>query len=287
MSFFPSVPVLLAGDDTVAEHPGPQVFGKGRHRYGVRSTHSYTVYRWGHTWVVIALLVKLPCATRPWELSIVVALYRSPAWDQAHRRRHKTPAHIARLLLARLIRWFPERHFIFVGDTGYGTSETARFLLPPCAMCSRFPSHRQSPPTRACDHARRVGLAVVAAGARRPTDAIAHRSAWVAALRLTRVPAARAPAADGNDNSVPRLDATGATATSAACASRSVRPQPPAVKTAVEFRPRSGGPEPAVRFETGQTGGRQHLRPFLGATSVPVSARTTAKNACAHMAKVM
>jgi hypothetical protein len=31
------------------------------------------------------------------------------------------------LLLARLIRWFLERHFIFVGDTGYGTSETARF----------------------------------------------------------------------------------------------------------------------------------------------------------------
>jgi hypothetical protein len=34
---------------------------------------------------------------------------------------------MARLLLARLVRWFPERHFIFVGDSGYGTSETARF----------------------------------------------------------------------------------------------------------------------------------------------------------------
>jgi hypothetical protein len=32
--------VLLAGDDTVTEHPGPQVFGKGRHRDGVRSSHS-------------------------------------------------------------------------------------------------------------------------------------------------------------------------------------------------------------------------------------------------------
>jgi hypothetical protein len=30
-------------------------------------------------------------------------------------------------LLARLIRWFPARHGIVVGDTGYGTSETARF----------------------------------------------------------------------------------------------------------------------------------------------------------------
>jgi hypothetical protein len=43
----PPGPVLLAGDDTVTEHPGPQVFGKGWHRDGVRSTHSYTAYRWG------------------------------------------------------------------------------------------------------------------------------------------------------------------------------------------------------------------------------------------------
>ena len=123
----PSGPVLLAGDDTVTEHPGPQVFGKGRHRDGVRSTHSYTAYRWGHKWVVLSVLVKLPFATRPWALPILVALYRPPEWDRMHRRRHKTPAHIARLLLARLMRWFPERHFIIVGDTGYGTSETARF----------------------------------------------------------------------------------------------------------------------------------------------------------------
>jgi hypothetical protein len=38
----PTGPVLLAGDDTVAERPGPHVFGKGRHRDGVRSTHSST-----------------------------------------------------------------------------------------------------------------------------------------------------------------------------------------------------------------------------------------------------
>jgi hypothetical protein len=123
----PSGPVLLAGDDTVTEHPGPQVFGKGRHRDAVRSSHSYTAYRWGHKWVVMSVLVKLPFARRPWALPILVALYRPPEWDRLHGRRHRTPAHLAQLLLARLVRWFPERHFIFVGDSGYGTSETARF----------------------------------------------------------------------------------------------------------------------------------------------------------------
>jgi hypothetical protein len=126
-SMVPMGPVWLAADDTVAERPGPHVFGTGRHRDGARSTHRYTAYRWGHTWVVLSVLVKVPCAIRPWGLPVLVALYHAPEWDQAHGTRHHTPAHLARLLLARVVRWFPERHFICVGDTGYGTSETARF----------------------------------------------------------------------------------------------------------------------------------------------------------------
>src|SRR5918992_6102580 len=61
----PTGPVLLVGDDTVAERPGPHVFGKGRHRDGVRSTHSYTAYRWGHKWVVGSVRVNFPFDTRP------------------------------------------------------------------------------------------------------------------------------------------------------------------------------------------------------------------------------
>ena len=84
----PPGPVLLAGDDTVTEHPGPHVFGKGRHRDGVRSTHSYTAYRWGHKWVVMSVLVKLPFATRPWALPVLVGLVPPPgvgscAWHAA------------------------------------------------------------------------------------------------------------------------------------------------------------------------------------------------------------
>src|SRR2546425_10142177 len=38
-------PVPLAGDDTVDEHRGDKVYGKGRHRDPVRSTKSYTAWR--------------------------------------------------------------------------------------------------------------------------------------------------------------------------------------------------------------------------------------------------
>ena len=74
----PEGPVLLAGDDTGDEHRGAKVYGKGCHRDPVRSTHSYTAFRWGHKWVVLAILVQFPFATRAWALPVLSALYHSP-----------------------------------------------------------------------------------------------------------------------------------------------------------------------------------------------------------------
>src|SRR5579871_405101 len=76
--FWPQGRIRLVGDDTVTEHPGRKVNGKARHRDSVRSSHSYTAWRWGHKWVVLAILVQFPFATRPWALPVFVALYRSP-----------------------------------------------------------------------------------------------------------------------------------------------------------------------------------------------------------------
>ena len=49
----PNGPVDLVGDDTVDGHPGARVYGKGRHRDAVRSSHNYTAWRYGHKWVVL------------------------------------------------------------------------------------------------------------------------------------------------------------------------------------------------------------------------------------------
>lgn len=119
--------VYLAGDDTVAEHRGKKVYGKACHRDAVRSSHSFTAYRYGHKWAVLAILVKFPFATRPWALPVLVALYHSKEWDKAHGRRHKTPSELMRQLLAVLVHWFPQRQFLFAGDGGYGTHALSRF----------------------------------------------------------------------------------------------------------------------------------------------------------------
>jgi hypothetical protein len=132
--------VLLSGDDTVTQHRGKKVYGKGRHRDAVRSTHSYTAWRWGHKWVVLAIHVRLPGLSRPWALPVLCALYRSPEEDKRLGRRHRTYVDLMRQLLRVLMRWFPTRKFVFTGDGGYGTHSLAGFASrqPRLTLVSKF-----------------------------------------------------------------------------------------------------------------------------------------------------
>jgi hypothetical protein len=123
----PDGTIFLAGDDTVDEHCGDKVFGKGCHRDAVRSSHKYTAYRWGHKWVVLAVLVRFPFCQRQWALPVLVALYHSVKDDEEHERRHKTPPRLLRQLSCLLLRWFRHRRFVLAGDGNFATHELARF----------------------------------------------------------------------------------------------------------------------------------------------------------------
>jgi DDE superfamily endonuclease len=120
--------VLLAGDDTIDGHKGEKVFGKACHRDPVRSSHSYTAYRWGHKWVALCVLVRFPFSKRQWALPLLVALYRSEEDNEKAGKRHKTPAHLLRQLCCVLLCWFPHRRFLLAGDGGYNSHEMARFV---------------------------------------------------------------------------------------------------------------------------------------------------------------
>jgi DDE superfamily endonuclease len=188
----PEGSILLAGDDTVDEHRGAHVYGKGRHRDPVRSTHRYTAYRWGHKWVVLAILVRFPFARRPWALPVLVALYRSPEWDRQHGRRHKTPARLLRQLVALLLHWFPHRRFTLTADGNYGSHEMAQFAHrhrrrltlvsrfvpeaqlyePPPVITGRRPAHR---PRKKGEKLPTPAATVAAAG---PADRVACNVSW-------------------------------------------------------------------------------------------------------------
>lgn len=151
--------VLLAGDDTVDGHKGAKVFGKGCHRDPVRSTHSMTVFRWGHKWVVLAVLVRLPFTRRLWALPVLVALYRTEKDNAQSGRRHKTPARLLRQLCWVLLRWFRQRSFVLAGDGNYGSHEMAHFASRRhgrLTLVSKFYPDAQlyEPPPRYCGHGR-------------------------------------------------------------------------------------------------------------------------------------
>jgi len=124
----PEGPIPLAGDDTVDEHTGEKVFGKGCHRDPVRSTHSFTAFRWGHKWVVLCVLVRFPFTRRLWALPLLVALYHTEVDDvKAGRRKHKTPQRLLQQLCCVLLHWFAKRRFVLTGDGDYNSHESAAF----------------------------------------------------------------------------------------------------------------------------------------------------------------
>jgi len=134
-------PIVIPVDDTNPQHKGKKVYGKGKHHDACRSTHSHIVWVWGHKWVVLAIHVKFPFATRPWALPVLCALYWPEELNQSEGRRHKTSIRLAMQLLATLIHWFPQRKFILVGDGGYASHQLARFCHrhgQPVTLVSRF-----------------------------------------------------------------------------------------------------------------------------------------------------
>jgi hypothetical protein len=119
--------VVCPVDDTTPQHKGKHVYGKGCHHDACRSTHRHVVWVWGHKWVVLAVNVQFPFASRPWALPVLCALYRPAKLNQSEHRRHKTPILLAMQLMATLIHWFPDRKFVLLGDGGYASHELARF----------------------------------------------------------------------------------------------------------------------------------------------------------------
>ena len=106
MLFFAAA-ILVIGDRTVSAvlrllgmvellnpssyHRGKRVYGKARHRDAVRSSHRHTVYRYGHKWIVLTVLVDMPYTNRPFALPFLIGLYRDKNTNAAEGHRHKTP----------------------------------------------------------------------------------------------------------------------------------------------------------------------------------------------------
>jgi hypothetical protein len=113
-------------DDTLAPHKGPRVFGLGNHLDAVRSTRKTKVFAFGHVWVVLAVVVDVPFAPRPWALPVLFRLYRTRAACQAAGVPYRKKTELAAELLAALLAWVPEGPLDVLLDRGYAN----RTVLP-------------------------------------------------------------------------------------------------------------------------------------------------------------
>jgi hypothetical protein len=117
----------LVVDDTLCPKKGPEVFGLGTHLDAVRSTRKHKAFCFGHCWVVLAILVRVPFSTRTWALPLLFRLYRSKA-DAGADYQKKTE--LAREMIEVVLRW-TEKDDCAIHlrlDQGYANSTILRAL---------------------------------------------------------------------------------------------------------------------------------------------------------------
>ena len=115
-------------DDTIAAKKGPHVFGIGSHLDPVRSTKFCRIFTFGHCWVVLAIVVRLPFSTRVWALPVLFRLYRNLKECEKKRHPYKKKTELAREMLSVLLGWTGERRVELAADSAYCNDTVTRTL---------------------------------------------------------------------------------------------------------------------------------------------------------------
>ncbi len=133
-TFAPTGLIELAVDDTLCRKRGLTVYGTGMHHDPLISSRAMKLVSWGHDWVVVSLIVRLPfwAPTKVWAVPVAFRLYRNrqglrkgkkgqKAQDpKAKPKGHRTRPELAVELIALIASWFPERRLLVTGDSAYG-----------------------------------------------------------------------------------------------------------------------------------------------------------------------
>lgn len=121
-------PVRAVLDDTVAPKKGVHVFGIGSHIDAVRSTRAHRAFVFGHCWVVLAVLVRVPFSSRAWALPVLFRLYRNLKECTRRRAVYKKKTELAREMLDELVSWVGDRRIELAADSAYCNDTVCRGL---------------------------------------------------------------------------------------------------------------------------------------------------------------
>ncbi len=118
----------VAIDDTLAPKKGQHVFGIGSHLDAVRSTRRYRVFCFGHCWVVLSVLVKVPFSRRTWALPVLFRLYRNLKECAKHDAAYAKKTESARQMLDVFVSWVGDRRVEVAADSAYCNDTVTRGL---------------------------------------------------------------------------------------------------------------------------------------------------------------
>ena len=130
---------LLGIDDTLARKRGLKVFGAGMHHDPLLSSRKTAITNWGHCWVVLGVILKLPlCGDRWFCLPILFRLYVPKKTATKKRLPYHTKPQLAVQMLELLCGRFENRRFHAVGDSAYGGKSVLLHLPDNCDLTSRL-----------------------------------------------------------------------------------------------------------------------------------------------------
>lgn len=152
-TLLPTGTVQLSLDDTQAHKRGLKVYGVGMHHDAQLSTRKKPVLTWGHSWVLLAVIVRLPCCPdRVFSLPVLFRLYLNHDAAQRAKQPYRKRSELAVDAIHRLCAAHPELHFHVFADTAYGGETVLGYLPPNCDLTSRLPLDARlhaPPPPRA------------------------------------------------------------------------------------------------------------------------------------------
>jgi len=132
-------PIFLAVDDTLARKRGLKIFGVGMHHDPLLSSRRTKIVNWGHSWVVLGVLMKFPFAQkRCFCLPILFRLYRSKQTVAKKGGRYHTRPQLVIEMLEIVCFRHPERRFHAVGDSTYSGKSVVANLPENCDFTGRM-----------------------------------------------------------------------------------------------------------------------------------------------------
>lgn len=121
-------PITFAVDDTLARHTGKRISSAGMHRDPLLSTATKPFFHFGHVWVVLALVVKVPHWNKTFALPVLARLYRSEQVCKKTKMKHRKKTELALELTGLIRQALPAYKFVIVGDNAFANRTVLKGL---------------------------------------------------------------------------------------------------------------------------------------------------------------